>query len=153
MCIFSDFIFSVENRKKYFFSAEKTEKPKKSLKPKKPKILRGNPKKIAWKTEKIAQKTEKIVENTEKCGGGIRIDFIVFNKDTTTRFITAYSLLKTSHLLTFRTPHFCLMETFFKCNQSLSYRSSTVYSIIQLICVALVCSSQKCIQSCYQKDW
>ena len=45
VCIFSDFIFSVENRKKYFFSAEKTEKPKKSQKPKKPK--------------KMAQKTEK----------------------------------------------------------------------------------------------
>ena len=42
--IFSEIFFSVENRKKYFFSAEKTEKPKKSLKPKKPKIFRGNPK-------------------------------------------------------------------------------------------------------------
>ena len=79
--IFSEFFFSVENRKKYLFSAEKTEKPKKSQKPKKPKILRGNPKKIAWKTEKIAQKTEKIVEDRKhrKMWGEIRIlDFFCF---------------------------------------------------------------------------
>ena len=56
VCIFSDFIFSVENRKKYFFSAEKTEKPKKSQKPKKPK-------KMAQKTEK----TEKqLLKKNEK---------------------------------------------------------------------------------------
>ena len=61
MCIFSDFIFSVENRKKYFFSAEKTEKPKKSQKPKKPK-------KMAQKTEK----TEKQLLKKTKNGGETR---------------------------------------------------------------------------------
>ena len=137
--IFSEIFFSVENRKKYFFSAEKTEKPKKSQKPK---ILCGNPKKLLGKPKKLHRKTKRLWK-TQKNVGGNSYRFLLFLIRTQQHVL----LLHIAFVIYWLLGHRNLFWNFFQ------MQPNHMHSTIQLICFALVCSSKKLIQSWYQKDW